>query len=162
MKKMSSLILLLIITHVSYAQTCHEDLPRTTPDSRYEVLGSGSEVRDRVTGLIWQRCSLGQVWDGSSCTGEAIGYTWSDALTQAKAVGEEYRLPNVKELVDLTDQACYSSNINETFFPNTMLRPYWSSSAMRGENKIWDVSFNYGGTSKASKNDKRYVRAVRQ
>ena len=31
------------------------------------------------------RCSLGQTWDGNTCTGEAKTYTWQQALDAAKA-----------------------------------------------------------------------------
>ena len=41
--------------------------------------------RDPKTNLVWMRCSLGQMWDGNTCTGEAKGYTWQDALDAAKA-----------------------------------------------------------------------------
>ena len=41
--------------------------------------------RDPKTNLVWMRCSLGRTWDGNTCTGKAIEYTWHDALDAAKA-----------------------------------------------------------------------------
>ena len=55
--------------------TCLHD-KITTPDSRYELLNAGAEVRDTMTNLVWQRCRLGQHWNGSDCTGVAVKYTW--------------------------------------------------------------------------------------
>jgi hypothetical protein len=41
--------------------------------------------RDPKTNLVWMRCSLGQTWDGKTCTGEAQIYKWQAALDAATA-----------------------------------------------------------------------------
>lgn len=66
MKKiyMLSLITFFTLNSLAFAQECRTDIDKTAPDSRYELLNDGKEVRDKKTGLIWQRCSLGQIWDG--------------------------------------------------------------------------------------------------
>ena len=146
------------------AQTCNPSITRTAPDSRYQlVVGSGgSEVLDTQTKLVWQRCSLGQTWNGTTCTGTASTHTWADALTKARAVGNGYRLPNIKELQSLVEEACYNSSINETFFPATPSSVFWSASPNAGSNNVaWLVNFNDGYTSYNYKNYGYYVRAVR-
>ena len=148
----------------AHAQTCNPSITRSAPDSRYQlVVGSGgSEVLDTQTKLIWQRCSLGQTWNGSTCTGTASAHTWTDALTKARAVGNGYRLPNVKELQSLVEEACYNSSINETFFPATPISVYWSASPNAGnDHYAWDVFFYNGSTHGYNKVNNYYVRAVR-
>ncbi len=44
-----------------------------------EVEGS---VTDRQTRLVWQRCVLGQTWDGETCVGEPQRMTWADAAAR--------------------------------------------------------------------------------
>lgn len=41
-------------------------------------------VLDKQNGLMWMRCSLGQTWNGQTCTGTAKEYKWEQAKKQAK------------------------------------------------------------------------------
>lgn len=146
------------------AQTCNPNLTRSAPDSRYLLVpdSGGSEVLDTQTQLIWQRCSLGQTWSGSTCTGKASNHSWTDALEKAKAIGNGYRLPTIKELQSLVDEACYSSAINGTSFPATPNKSYWSASPYASGNiSAWLVSFRDGNTDYDAKSYKTHVRAVR-
>lgn len=62
--------------------------------------------RDPKTGLMWDRCSVGQSWNGTTCTGEAIKLTRQDAQDyvkkftneQAKGGYTDWRLPTIEEL----------------------------------------------------------------
>ena len=155
---------LLLVSSMSYAQTCNPSLTRTAPDSRYqEVEGSdGAEILDLHTQLIWQRCSVGQQWNGVACTGTASRYKWIDALAQAKAIGDDYRLPNIKELQSLVEEAC-DIKINQSFFPQTPDRYFWSSSPVANTgNNAWVL---YGSISDSwqpwGKGEPYHVRAVR-
>jgi hypothetical protein len=164
MQKFIYLTLTVCIVSAAQAQTCNPNIVRTAPDSRYElVMGSGgSEVLDKQTGLIWQRCSLGQTWNGTACTGAASTHTWTEALAKAKAVGNGYRLPNIRELKSLTEKACFEPAINSTFFPNTVSEGYWSASPDAGYNTYaWVVGFGGGNAGGSGKNGNYYVRAVR-
>ncbi|HNC03670.1 MAG TPA: DUF1566 domain-containing protein [Agitococcus sp.] len=157
----SVIALLLAITH-SHAQTCNPNITRSAPDSRYELLNNGTEVKDSQTGLIWQRCSLGQTWSGTSCTGTATTYNWTNALQTAANMGNGWRVPNIKELDSLVEQACYNASINETYFPNTASNWYWSSSPVAHySNAAWIVSFSNGYADYGSKYANLYVRLVR-
>ena len=151
---LSIITLLLAATH-SHAQTCNANIARTAPDSRYQLLNNGTEVKDTQTNLIWQRCSLGQTWNGAGCISDAVRYQWVDALQAAKNIGSGWRVPNIKELDSLIEQACYSPSINEVFFPNTQ-SGYWSSSPFIG------VDFTFGSVGGSGFNGGNlYVRLVR-
>jgi hypothetical protein len=41
-------------------------------------------VKDKETGLIWMRCSLGQTWKNSTCQGNPGPYLWADAMETAE------------------------------------------------------------------------------
>lgn len=148
----------------AYAQDCNVNIKSVTSDNRYELLSNGSEVRDLKTGLIWQRCSIGQSWNGKTCAGVASKYKWTDALAKAKTVGNGYRLPNIKELQSLVEKSCHTPAINIFFFPETSAinaAGYWSSSLFTGYKYAWLVSFYEGETQEHEKIYGNYVRAVR-
>ena len=48
--------------------------------------GDGT-ITDSTTGLVWDKCSRGQVWDNTTppgtCTGAASSYDWAAALAEA-------------------------------------------------------------------------------
>jgi len=124
---------------------CNPNIPLTRPDSRYELIERvnpiGSEVRDRVTGLIWQRCLVGMVWNGATCTGTASKLTWVSALEVARnasassiAPSFPWRVPNHAELFSLAERSCYKPAINTTWFPETASEFTLTSSASPGAN----------------------------
>lgn len=154
------LITALLLSTTTQADT-NPNIKPTRPDSRYTAMGA--EVKDNVTGLIWQRCSLGQAWNGSTCTGTATTHTWQDALTKAKALGNGYRLPNIKELQSLVEPANYNPAINTNLFPNTPSSYFWSSSpSVYSSGYAWGVYFNNGyDYYYYGKGYSNYVRAVR-
>ena len=102
---------------------------RSYPKSRYKILNNQQEVKDLMTGLIWQRCALGQAWDTekNTCSNKVPTLNWQQALQQAHALGNGYRLPTVKELYSLLERNC-SATIDSIAFPNTSYSgAYWSS-----------------------------------
>jgi len=70
-------------------------IPATTPSSEFTIVSDGSIIRHEVTRLEWQRCSMGQTWDGATCQGEAVGYFWQEALYIAATTVGDWRLPNI-------------------------------------------------------------------
>jgi hypothetical protein len=168
MQKIALITLMTLAPLLSHAQTCQSNIKNKTPDSRYQLLNNGSEVKDLKTGLVWQRCSLGQTWDGTTCAGEASSYTWQQALQAAQTAGNGWTLPNINELLSLANRSCYLPAINDTFFPNTPFDSshnygrVWSSSpvAYYGD-YAWDVYFGHGYGGLDYKRYALFVRLVR-
>ena len=87
-KKVASLALLMgICGHVS-AQTCLSSGIETTPESDFSVVSDSTYLHD-TTDLVWKRCAEGQTWDGTTCDGEAVKYTWQEALQLAHEASNE-------------------------------------------------------------------------
>ncbi|WP_131667684.1 DUF1566 domain-containing protein [Psychrobacter pygoscelis] len=132
MKKISILLTtmaLLVSLNSAYAQECNDNTRKTVPDSRFENINNGT-VKDKQTGLIWQQCSIGQTLLNGQCNGEARDLTWKQALTEAKAYGEGWRLPNIKELNSILEQSCTDPMLNFKHFPIVNDRfeaRYWSA-----------------------------------
>jgi len=116
--------------------------------------GDGT-VTNTDTGLMWQQ-------DTAPST-----YNWQEALSYCEtltlASHNDWRLPNVNELQSIVDYSTYSPSINTTFFPNTLLSSYWSSTAFTDyPDYAWYVDFVSGcvyGCGKSYNYD--HVRAVR-
>lgn len=131
--------------------------------------GDGT-VTDARTGLVWDRCLLGQD-GGADCAGSAQTYNWQDALLAATALNEtgylghsDWRLPNLRELRSLVERACLYPSIDTNFFPNAPSAPAVQTS---GTNPgvpytAWTVTFDAGGyTAPFNKNLNQIVRLVR-
>ncbi len=145
-------------THVCKTNSIKE----TTSNRRFQIINYGKEVKDKRTGLIWQRCSLGQTFNGSKCIGQARTYNWQQALRETQAVGNNYRLPNIKELQSIIEESCHTPAVNTKIFPNTSTGWYWSASPNTKLNsEIWMLHFGSGNTYTGDRNIKYYVRAVR-
>jgi hypothetical protein len=167
-----------LCTHAQ--QVCSSSIPLTRPDSRYEsVVGatpSGSEVRDKFTGLIWQRCAIGMVWSTTNSTcaptppaTSAQKFKWTDALDMAKATpaspaagGRPWRLPNHAELYSLPERACNGPALNTTYFVNDPAGWFWSSSPHGGSASMAWIVNTYNGEDYVNNKDYTFfVRLVR-
>ncbi len=166
MKIITSLMLMSSLVALSVqAQMCNPNIQKTKPDSQYELMNTNTEVLDKKTGLIWQRCALGMSWNGNTCVGTATNYNWENALAQAATTASTtqiaWRLPNIKELKSLVETACYNQAINATIFPVTPAY-LWSSSAYADSAYYaWFVNFNDGNGDRVNKNNGHAVRLVR-
>ena len=167
MKKLLTALSLALLATTAVAQECSIDLPRSASNTRFAVNNNGT-VKDLQTGLTWMRCPLGMSFADGQCTGAAEPLTWQAALTQAQAInnvdGEhalhnfggmtEWRLPNIKELVNLTEQACHSPALNDRAFGSAYSLidelPYeatslWSSTS-NADGSVWSFDVFNGET----------------
>jgi hypothetical protein len=131
----------------------------------YADNGDGT-VTDPTTGLIWMRCSMGQTWTGSTCTGTAGRYTWDQAIaltgTVTFAGQNDWRLPNIRELQTIVDRSVYYPAIDAVAFPKTPASFFFSASAYAGNSSsAWSVDFDVGSASSYGRQGPYQVRLVR-
>lgn len=162
------------VTNAIPSYVCRDDIPATTPTAEFTLHNDGT-VTHHATGLMWMRCSLGQVWDEESsiCTGEVADYNWQSALQAAEghtfAGHSDWRIPNKNELKSIVEHRCYDPAINLAIFPLTSLASFWTSTARfwtstpsaNSSDDLWSVRFFKGYSSSSSKNASGYVRLVR-
>jgi len=67
--------------------------------------GDGT-LTDPRNGLVWQKCEVGQTWNGSACSGSAVRVNWYVAMQEAKEnrfLGRsDWRLPTKAEYESVT------------------------------------------------------------
>jgi hypothetical protein len=107
--------------------------PAVAPPTQYTVI-STDEFQDNYTGLIWQR------------TGNSSGLiSWDQAVAYCSGLtigGNTWRLPSVRELATLVDEAQVAPAINRTMFPSTQYGArsnnwYWASHPERNSTTAW-------------------------
>lgn len=90
-------------------------------------------VHDARAQLVWQRCAVGMEWRAPHCVGQAQLMTHAEALAlaarMAKADGQRWRLPRVKELQRLRDRSLQPPRLNEALFPDAPGGWHWSGNA---------------------------------
>jgi len=155
-------------------QTCDSTKVRSAPDSRYEVVigatPEGSEVLDKTTRIIWQRCVLGMNWNGSTCVGTPRAMDWNQAQVSARTMSPstaanptQWLLPASDSLFKLVERACMNPAINSTWFPATPAKWFWSADSVPDSiANAWVVGYEggFGGTANKSSN-LGYVRLIR-
>lgn len=105
------------------------------------VDNNNGTVTDTSTGLMWQKATAGT-------------YTWQAALKYAEDFDLEdyndWRLPNINELLTLVDDSSYDPAIYEPFKDTTGNSSYWSSTTYPEDNMdaspeyAWVVEFSEG------------------
>lgn len=136
--------------------------------SRYVDYEDGT-ILDTHTRLRWQRCAIGQSWDGGTCNGVPSEMTWDEAvkLTGDYAGISDWRLPVKDELKTLVEcvpserrvvlpdrQRCseYSqtARINPIAFPNVQKESvFWTRDLAEKQSphlqpEVWVISFSDG------------------
>jgi len=123
------------------AQVQVRPIPQVSPISRDEQLMQQGMWRDHKTNLVWMRCSLGQTWDGSTCTGEASKLKWQAAKDAVAAMNRnggyggytDWVVPHIEDLASLI--RCKTGSQKTTEIP-----------AKRGGTKTIDRSCDNGQT----------------
>ena len=149
------------------AQSCDPAQRENTPTKRF-VIHADQTVTDRVTGLDWQRCALGQGWDGSRCTDGVkqvhAWFSWEDALKESdKQRADNWRLPTIHELRSLLSRRCKDPALNSEVFPNAPSWAFWSATEFsQNSDYAWQVDYKTGKiTAQLKTGDTSHVRLVR-
>ena len=114
--------------------------------------GDGT-VTDRRTGLTWQKI------------GPAKPLSWEQALRACEGLKPSshgaWRLPNIKELRSLSDDAKIRPSLDRKFFPEAKVANYWSSTTQSNRpGRAWLVEFETGLVTYADKTEEQMVLAV--
>lgn len=121
------------------AQSCITN----TPTSGSVWSATGNTTTDTTSGLLWQRCAVGQTWTGTTCSGPATTFTWANALVYARTQSG-WRVPNVKELSSIIDHSCTAPSLSSTAFPGAVSGSTWTSTP------AWAVNFSDGSVNRES------------
>ena len=126
---------------------------------------SWAMVRDNVTGLIWEvKTNDGSIHDHDK------EYGWlqaqSEFIADLNATHfngyDDWRIPTVIELSQLSDSGRCNPAISLDFFPKTKSSNYWTSTTYAGNtNGAWRLDFTNGNVNSSSKGNDYHVRAVR-
>jgi hypothetical protein len=152
-------------------QTCDtQSYPMSAPVERFKDNGDGT-LTDIQSKLTWMRCSLGQVWTGTTCTGTPSSHTWQSAQDAANKLDHEggyanhldWRVPHIPELATIAERQCANPRINLTLFPATPAVYFWTATTRRGPGMdafAYVISFGAEGAKYKSKEEKLNVRLV--
>jgi len=113
--------------------------PAVAPPDQYSAVADG-EVRDNYTGLVWQS------------GGSDDMLSWQEAVDYCDGLdlnGNSWRLPSIRELATLVDEAQVAPAINREMFPDTKYGArsndwYWATPE-RGS-AAWGLNFDDGFT----------------
>lgn len=129
----------------------------------YSPGGTSSVTVDNRTGLMWVTNPVD--------AGIASNYNWENALLACEntigAAGtyagyNDWRLPNVRELLSIVDHDRQNPAINTPYFFNTQNNAYCASTTVApATTSAWFVSFIDGSVGSNAKTNPYYIRCVR-
>ncbi|WP_170141770.1 DUF1566 domain-containing protein [Ciceribacter lividus] len=118
MKIVFSLILSVLLAIIPYQFVLADCKP---PPVTGFVL-KGSLAIDPRNKLVWNRCPLGMTWSKEDrCTGEPSYLNHNEAIKQAKAYGQGWRLPSGPEMEKLWFHSCDGQTIDTRVFPGAAM-----------------------------------------
>ena len=124
----------------------------TTITNHFTDNGNGT-ITDNLTQLVWQK------------TPNPNAVTWEQALTYAEGLTigttSDWRLPNIKELQSLTNEAATNPSVFSPYFSNVGIHNYWSSTSLPNQTtKSWYWNTQFGITTYDVKINSNYVLCV--
>ncbi len=162
-------LLALSAANVSQAQcrpgNGNSDIFASTPASDFQD-GSDGTVLHVPTGLVWQRCTLGQSWTGNGCAGSADLLDWEDGLQVADIHVQDgqsdWRVPDRNELNSIVENRCFLPALNDQVFPDAPGGATWTSSPAASQSgQAWSVDFDSGTVEQLATSQENVVRLVR-
>jgi hypothetical protein len=104
-------------------------------DTTADLVAGGGEVRDGLTGLVWQQSDL-----PPGSLAKATGYCANKAAVSML----DWRVPTLRELASLLDYGRHDAAADMTVFPGLVDTPYWTLSPSP-VGSHWLVEFKDGG-----------------
>lgn len=137
----------------------------TAPAIQFDQRGDGT-LMHKPSRLVWQRCVIGQSWDGQACAGTPQLLGWEQALQAAEVHFQDqkndWRVPNRNELESIVEARCYLPALEATEFPDAPGGGHWTSSPVFDLiDQAWMVDFDDGSIQPASIGSQLSVRLVR-
>ncbi len=128
-------------------------------------------VLDTTTNLIWQDNSesqtISKMWvtQANYDAGDYNNTSGDTAIMYCENLNfasyEDWRLPNIKELLSISDKRKTYPSIGD-LFQNTSSNDYWSSSTYADDSGYaWAIDFGSGNSGNDAKGNSIYVRCVR-
>lgn len=150
-----------------YAQKCDSSKSATAPFSQFSNAASAT-ITDNKNKNTWLRCPVGMAWDGSSCGGISLKYTWTEALVEVDELNakqyagrNDWRLPTVEELITVVEQRCFKPAIDLKAFPYSPESGFWTDTLVDGvQPRAWVVHFLNGNQYIANKNQTWRLRLI--
>ncbi|MBO4700000.1 DUF1566 domain-containing protein [bacterium] len=133
----------------------YASLGKCAPQSfTVQTISNQKVVLDNNTGLMWQQ------------TIPTDPYKWDGAVSYCNSLSyagySDWRLPTPQELLTIVDNRRYGPAIDTTYFPDTPLSYFWSSSTVVGNtDNAWIADFYDGGVGGYNKTEYSHVRCVR-
>lgn len=130
---------------------CVSTITATAATADFDDLGAW--VKHRKTGLIWQRCQLGQTWDAvnRACSvnpNSQSNFTWPQAVVAATGNRDggyaDWRLPNKIEVMTLVERSCVLPAVNTTIFPSLQGYVWTATPALFADGYAWRQDFDRG------------------
>lgn len=142
------------------------DFEKGYPKSGARFIDNGDgTITDNASGLMWVK-DPSQLGGAFGTPGNPSLMKWNNAIDECLALSyaghNDWRLPNVKELITIIDYGTKDPSIDENFFV-CITYPYWSSTTYFGVTSgAWYVYFHHGDVQTEIKGlGSFYVRPVR-
>lgn len=147
--------------HYSTAAGDDSDYQPAATQPSYTILnpvGISSVTVDNRTGLMWTTNPVD--------AGIVAVYTWENAIAICEALSyatfEDWRLPNIKELMSIVNYQNKTPAISTAYFLTVSGENYWSSTTNVGmSDGAWSVYFENGGVYGYGRTESHRVRCVR-
>lgn len=141
--------------------------PMSINAEQFKDNGDGT-VTDTRSNLTWMRCSLGQVWSGTTCIGKPSAHTWESAKIETCKLNEQggyadrsdWRVPQIPELAMIVERQCANPRTNLELFPETPANYFWTATEPADPGNAYVLSFGDEGAKYKSRRETLNVRLV--
>ena len=141
--------------------------PMSIHAEQFKDNGDGT-VTDNQSKLTWMRCSLGQVWSGTTCVGKPSTHTWESAKAETCKLNEQggyagrsdWRVPQIPELAMIVERQCSNPRTNLALFPETPASFFWTATEPADPGNAYVLSFGVEGAMYKSRGEVLNVRLV--